>query len=88
MVRKAEFECPCCGGLVRAWYQSSTTTVTCPTCRSEIGIPESGPREIGQRRQADVLETVRLLLHGLLSRHPLGRRFAQDADAPDWHPAM
>jgi len=31
-------ECPNCTSLLRAWYQSTVTRITCPKCRTEIQI--------------------------------------------------
>jgi len=67
MVRKAEFECPYCGGPLRAWYQSDAATVTCPSCLRAINIPESSASAVDEPRHADMVEKVLLLLRGVLS---------------------
>ncbi len=66
MVRKAEFECPCCGGSVRAWYQSNAAAVTCPICRRDIDIRESSGSGADRPHHGDILEKV-WLLHGVWS---------------------
>ncbi len=67
MVRKAEFECPYCGGPLRAWYQSTAMAVTCPTCMRDISVPESSAGEVNEPRHGDMVGKVLLLLRGVLS---------------------
>ncbi len=67
MVRKAEFECPCCGGPLRAWYQSQVATVVCLACHREIDIPEPGLFAIAEPQHAGILDKLHLLMQGVFS---------------------
>ncbi len=36
MIIKGTVNCPCCGIVVRAYYQPSAESVLCPNCQDEI----------------------------------------------------
>jgi endogenous inhibitor of DNA gyrase (YacG/DUF329 family) len=73
MVRQAEFECPCCGGSVRAWYQSNAATVTCPICRRDVSAERLERSQDKSARRHGLVELLRALLSGMSSSRCLGR---------------
>jgi endogenous inhibitor of DNA gyrase (YacG/DUF329 family) len=55
MFESMRFECPYCETVVKAWYQSSVTGLTCPKCRNTITREQLGIRPPIRVRPANQL---------------------------------